>query len=271
VHKFSLYSSEKSFKNLYTSDEILGTNLEDSNQILVRLPNVEKRITDVIFSFDGQNLFDKNTSYFGTTFDLEDLLINFETTQDKNILVIATTSNKNRQIQYNPYPRNNSEASIQHLKDIYTVFIPSVLDSFNLNIAESKKHVLGASMGGLMAIKFSITYPEFNNVICLSPAFWYGFPGVNEDINNLNKNTFLHLYTGKKEGSIFGDEAENIFPEEWNLDFSSNNNFYLSGVDLIAKKLKENELDFEYFIEEAGTHNEIFWRKELYRYFSKNL
>ena len=56
--------------------------------------------------------------------------------------------------------------------------IPSVLKNFKLDITKTKKHVLGASMGALMAIKFSIINPEFNNIVCLSPAFWFGFPGI---------------------------------------------------------------------------------------------
>ena len=268
---FTPYSAKKKFKNLYISNEIVDDELKDVNKVLVRVPNTEMPITDLLLCFDGQNLFDENTSHFGSIFNLENLIQSAEVKQKSNVLVIATTSNRQRKIQYNPYPRDHSETSIQHLKEIHKTYIPEVVNNFNLEITHTKKHVLGASMGGLMAIKFSIINPEFKNVICLSPAFWYGFPGVLEDIKNIQKSTFLHLYTGKKEGHIFGDKVNKIFPTNWNLDFSTNDNFYLSGVNLIEKTLTKHNLSHEFFTEEEGMHNETYWRKELTRYLQKNL
>jgi enterochelin esterase-like enzyme len=221
-------------------------------------------------SFDGQNLFDKKTSQFGFYFNLENLIKSFEENQDKNILIIAITSNEKRQTHYNPYPRGNSKVCFKHLKKIHSEFIPAVIENFNLNTTNAKRHVLGASMGGLMALKFSIINPEFTYVICLSPAFWYGFPGILKDIPNIRENTFIHLYTGKKEGHIFGDKVRNIFPSEWKLDFSTNDNFYLSGVNAIELKLSENNISHEYFVEEDGLHNEEYWRKNLITYFQNN-
>ena len=92
-----------------------------------------------------------------------------------------------------------------------------------------------------------------------------------EDIKNIQKSTFLHLYTGKKEGHIFGDKVNKIFPTNWNLDFSTNDNFYHSGVNLIEKTLTKHNLSHEFFTEEEGMHNETYWRKELTRYLQKNL
>ena len=267
---FSIYSQEEKFNNLYLSEEIFDEELKDSNKILVRIPNLQKPISDVMVSFDGQNLFDKETSQFGFYFNLENLIKSFEVKQDKNILIIAITSNEKRQTQYNPYPRGNSKVCFKHLKKIHSKFIPAVIENFNLNTTNAKRHVLGASMGGLMALKFSIINPEFTNVICLSPAFWYGFPGILKDIPNIRENTFIHLYTGKKEGHIFGDKVSNIFPSEWKLDFSTNDNFYLSGVNAIELKLSENNISHEYFVEEDGLHNEEYWRKNLITYFQNN-
>jgi len=267
---FSTYSQEEKFNNLYLSEEIFDEELKDSNKILVRTPNPQKPISDIVLSFDGQNLFDKETSQFGYYFNLESLLESFEEEQDKNILIIAITSNQKRQVQYNPYPRGNSQVCLNHLKKIHNEFIPAAIEHFNLNISNAKRHVLGASMGGLMALKFSIINPEFTNVICLSPAFWYGFPGILKDIPKIGGNTFIHLYTGKKEGHIFGDKVGNIFPSEWKLDFSTNDNFYLSGVNAIELKLSENNISHEYFVEEDGLHNEEYWRKNLITYFQNN-
>lgn len=265
------YSDKKIHDNLFISEPIMDTSLNSSNQVLVRIPDSKKPITDVILSFDGQNLFDEKTSHFGSIFNLEKLIQTTEIDRDKNILVIALTSNNQRQTQYNPYPRKASKISSSHLKMIILDVIPSVLKNFKLDITKTKKHVLGASMGALMAIKFSIINPEFNNIVCLSPAFWFGFPGIILDIKNLDKTTFLYLYTGEKEGHIFSDDVKNIFPKEWELDFSTNDNFYVSGVNLMEKSLIKNNIQYEYLIRDEGMHNESYWGKVLEKYFKELL
>ena len=112
------YSDKKIHDNLFISEPIVDKSLNSPNQVLVRIPDSKKPITDVILSFDGQNLFDKKTSHFGSIFNLEKLIQTAETDRDKNILVIAVTSNNQRQTQYNPYPRKASKISSSHLKMI---------------------------------------------------------------------------------------------------------------------------------------------------------
>jgi len=143
VLTFTPYSAKKKFKNLYISNEIVDDELKDVNKVLVRIPNTEMPITDLLLCFDGQNLFDENTSHFGSIFNLENLIQSAEVKQKSNVLVIATTSNRQRKIQYNPYPRDHSETSIQHLKEIHKTYIPEVVNNFNLEITHTKKHVLG--------------------------------------------------------------------------------------------------------------------------------
>jgi len=53
VVDFSIYSQEEKFNNLYLSEEIFDEELKDSNKILVRIPNLQKPISDVMVSFDG--------------------------------------------------------------------------------------------------------------------------------------------------------------------------------------------------------------------------
>ena len=93
-------------------------------------------------------------------------------------------------------------------------------------------------MGGLMSIKTSILYPAFDNIISLSPAFWFGYPGIVNDLDSLNKKSTCNISVGTEEGDIFGDDVRNIFPKDWDLDFSNNNNFYVSGVKRIKRRIR---------------------------------
>ena len=182
----------------------------------------------------------------------------------KNFLIIGITSNEKRHIQYNPYPKENEINHAEtHIKNIVLDFLPSVLNHLNVNFENTNQIVAGASMGGLMSIKTSILFPQFRNIISLSPAFWFGYPGILNDIKNLGNNSTTYLYTGKKEGHIFGDHVKNIFPKNRDLDFSNNDNFYFSGVKNVNDSLELNKKNVKFFIDENGLHNETSWASAM--------
>jgi hypothetical protein len=71
-------------------------------------------------------------------------------------------------------------------------------------------------------------------------------------------------YIGRtKEEDVFGDDVRNIFPNDWDLDFSNNNNFYISGVERIKKELELNGLRTNFILQEEGKHNETYWNPIL--------
>ena len=149
-------------------------------------------------------------------------------------------------------------------------FLPQIIGDYDIDYNEVKKIVLGSSMGGLMSFKTSILYPQFDNVISFSPAFWYGYPGIEEDLQYLSQNTLCNLSVGSDEGEIFGDEARNIFPNEWKLDFSSNDNFYISGVNRILEILKQRNVKTNFVFQNSGKHNEETW-SYIFKEFLKSL
>ena len=257
---FSKYSDDKDFKNLFTSNEIFDEQINEKNKILLRTPCDFSHIDNLILSYDGQNLFDSSTSHFGTIFDLENILRTIEDEFGKNFLIIGITSNEKRHIQYNPYPKENEINHAEtHIKNIVLNFLPSVLNYLNINLEDTSQIVAGASMGGLMSIKTSMMFPQFRNIISLSPAFWFGYPSILNDVKNLSNESSTYLYTGKKEGHIFGDHVKNIFPNNWDLDFSNNDNFYYSGVKNIKESLDSNNKKVIFSFQDNGGHNETSW------------
>ena len=265
---FSRYSIDEKYKNLYTSNEILDNNIEDVNKIIFRIPKDIKKIDNIILSYDGQNLFDSSTSHFGTIFNLENIIQTYERQINKNFLIIGITSNSNRQTQYNPYPEfSDINYAEIHIKNVVSKFLPSVTNFLNVNLDQANLIVAGASMGGLMSIKTSILYPEFENIISLSPAFWFGYPQVLKDIKNLNDKSTVHLYTGKREGHIFGKHVKDIFPKEWDLDFSNNDNFYFSGVQKLKDALMTNKKNVFFSDSASGKHDENSWSLALIKIF----
>ena len=150
-----------------------------------------------------------------------------------------------------------------NIESILEDHLPQIYGDYDIDVSNLKKIVMGASMGGLMSIKTGILNPSFENIISLSPAFWFGFPGIVNDLNNLSKKPICNLSVGTKEGDIFGDQVKNIFPKEWDLDFSNNNDFYVSGVKKIEEELKLNNIKTNFVFKEKGQHNETHWNPIL--------
>ena len=263
---FSEY--DKTLNNIFSSQPVVDINLGDTNSFLVRFPRF-KQITHIIIAFDAENLFTKEKSSYGYFFNLDKLLSDLEETKNKGYLVVAATSNSSRQKQYNPYPRNGSENfAVKHIESILETHLPQICGDYDIEISNLKRIVMGASMGGLMSIKTSILYPAFDNIISLSPAFWFGYPGVVSDLGNLSKKSTCNISVGSKEGDIFGDNVINIFPNDWDLDFSNNNNFYRSGVEKIKQELEFKNIDTNFIFKEEGKHNETHWNPILKHFLS---
>jgi len=254
---FSEY--DRSLKNISISQPIVDVDIEDTNSLIIRYPKFN-RVTHLIISYDAQNLFLKQKNGYGYFMDLENTLQVFEDNNKNGYFVIGVTSNSSRKKQYNPYPRvGGANYAIKHIDNIMNDFLPQIIEDYDVDYNYVKKIVLGSSMGGLMSFKTSILYPQFDNVVSFSPAFWYGYPGIEEDLQFLNQNTLCNLSVGSDEGEIFGDEARNIFPNEWELDFSSNDNFYISGVNKILDILKQRNIKTNFVFKDSGKHNEETW------------
>lgn len=254
---FSEY--DQSLKNIFISQPIVDVDIEDTNSVIIRYPKF-KRVTHLILSFDAQNLFLKEKSGYGYFMDLENILQEQEDKTNNGYFVLGVTSNSSRKMQYNPYPRvKGTNYAVRHIDNIMNDFLPQIIGDYDIDYNYVNKIVLGSSMGGLMSFKTSILYPQFDNVISFSPAFWYGFPGIEEDLQYLSQNTLCNLSVGTDEGEIFGDEARNIFPNEWALDFSNNDNFYISGVNRILEILKQRNIKTNFVFQDSGKHNGETW------------
>ena len=81
-----------------------------------------------------------------------------------------------------------------------------------------------------------------------------------------NKNLFCNLSVGTNEGGVFGDSVSNIFPSEWNLDFSNNDSFYLSGVREVNKAIQAQNIKTNFLEISGGEHNEHTWVKVLEKF-----
>ena len=224
---------------------IQSPQLDVSKKIWVYLPYnyaTSAKKYPVIYMHDGQNLFDKSTSYSGE-WRVDETL---DSLKAEVIVIGIEHSGERRMAELTPYV--NAEHGGGDA-DIYLDFIISTLKPHVDSLYRTKperKHtsIFGSSLGGLVSYYAIVKYPEvFGNAGVFSPSFWF-----TKDIYELTENA--KSIDSKIYFMAGNSESNDMVP-----DLNRMENFILTKV----KKPKEVYKK----IVPGGKHNEALWAKEF--------
>lgn len=203
----------------------------------------------VLYLHDGQNLFDKMTS-FSDEWGIDETLNNLHSKGDYGAIVIGIDNGGADRIkEYTPWVNTEFGGG---QGSVYVQFIVETLkpyiDSNYRTLPEAKNTVLGgSSLGGLISIYGVCTYPNiFGKVLNFSPAYW-----INEnDLNSYIQNQTIDLSTHKIYTVAGKNESSTITSE----------------INLIQDKLLNKNLPLNRSlikIDADGTHSEAYWKREF--------
>jgi esterase/lipase superfamily enzyme len=147
-----------------------------------------KRPYDVIFMFDGQNLFDDATSFAGE-WHIDETIENAE--REKHIrpsIVVGLDNSPDRMSEY--FPKFSRIAINEFAYKAGVTFrflinqvLPYIEENYNVGKSRGYRSLGGSSMGGLMALAGAIYYPKvFSRIYAFSCAFAIFKYGQNEDV-----------------------------------------------------------------------------------------
>lgn len=236
----------------------------------------------ILWMHDGQMLFDKNKTWNGQEWGIDENLSRLSKKgKIPPTLVVATWSiEENRHANYFPqkpfdrsdslskeklmsYHQENSERlfkqkpnSDDYLKLLVEEVKPLVEKSFDVKIKKSNTTVGGSSMGGLISFYAVTEYPEiFGNAICMS-THWPG--GLSFEENPFPQAFFDYLDRNLPEPNDhkfyfdFGTETlDELYPPYQQL---VNELFEKNGFD------RSNFRNIEF---EGHEHKEIYWQKRI--------
>jgi predicted alpha/beta superfamily hydrolase len=221
-----------------------------SHKIWLYLPPNYETSTEkfpVIYMHDGQNLFDKKTSYAGE-WKIDETLNKLFKKTGKGFIVVGIENGGERRIEeYTPY---------QHEKygggkgAIYVDFLanelkPYIDSNYRTKVNADNTAIIGSSLGGLISFYGGLKHPNvFGKIGALSTSFWFS-DKINDFAkkNGNQKNTKLYFLVGNKEGDTMVLDTENMA----NL---------LIDVGFLEHNIKTK-------IVAEGKHNEAFWRTEF--------
>jgi predicted alpha/beta superfamily hydrolase len=161
------------------ASEILG----NSRNVLVWLPpgyaDEPSRRYPVLYLQDGQNVFDEQTSAFGSEWKADETADRLIGSQKiPPILIVAIANTPDRINEYTPVADDTHKSGGGGLK--YERFLIEELKPFIDKIYRTKPErestaIGGSSLGGLLAMETTLDHPEvFSRCAALSPSIWWG-------------------------------------------------------------------------------------------------
>jgi predicted alpha/beta superfamily hydrolase len=224
--------------------------LGNARDLLVYLPpsyGRGDRRYPVIYMHDGQNLFDRATS-FGEAWEVDQTLEEASGTGLETI-VVAIPNTEARLDEYSPFPDPKHKQGGKG--DAYVDFIiqtvkPIVDRDFRTRPERECTGVAGSSMGGLISLYAFFRNPDtFGFAGVMSPAFWFGARKI---FDYVKERPFtpgrIYLDIGTNEGrEALGDarRMKALLEEKG----------YRTGHDLL------------FYVEMGGRHNERAWARRL--------
>lgn len=249
LKKKSTSTASKNVTVLEKKFVVKGLNT-NSHKIWLYLPPNYETSTErfpVIYMHDGQNLFDKKTSY-AEEWEVDKTLNKLFKETRKGFIVVGIENDGEKRIEeYTPYEHKKYGGG---KGDIYIDFLadelkPYVDANYRTKINAENTAIIGSSLGGLISFYGGLKHPKvFGKIGALSTSFWFS-DKVNDFArkNGNQKNTKLYFLIGSKEGDNMVSDTKNMAKLLINVGFPTNN--------IKTKIVRE------------GKHNETFWRTEF--------
>ncbi|MFT3787271.1 MAG: alpha/beta hydrolase-fold protein [Tepidisphaeraceae bacterium] len=203
----------------------------------------------VLYMHDGQNLFDKATSFAGE-WQLDETATKL--IEDKKIepIIIVGIDNTGvtRTDEYTPVKATLNGSDAGGKADAYAKFVIEEVKPFIDSHYQTKPEpqftaVGGSSLGGLVSLELGRLHPEvFGKVAAVSPSLWWGGEWMlKQDMIGLAKSR-VWIDMGTAEGSEASESQAN-----------------LAQARGLAEKLKELKIDVKFVEAPDAHHNEQAW------------
>lgn len=231
-------------------EEFLIPQLNRTRRIWIYLPmgyDTSETKYPVLYMQDGQNLFDKNTSFAGE-WEVDETLNKLFQTGDKSVIVVGIDNGGlNRINEYSPWV-NTQYGGGQG--DNYSRFIvetlkPYIDSHFRTKPDRINTGIMGSSLGALISFYSAIKYQDvFSKVGVFSPSFWFS-DEVYTYVSNMGKKHKMNIY-------LLGGEQESA-----NL---------INDMKKMVSTLKRagfEDSEIKMVTHPDGQHSEWYWRREF--------
>jgi predicted alpha/beta superfamily hydrolase len=249
--------------NLKVLKKLYSPQLRNRRDLLVYLPPSyagSERHYPVLYMHDGQNLFDRATSYAGE-WQVDEAMEALSQEGVEAIVVGVPNIGAQRMVEYNPFddPHEGAGRGEAYLAFLVETVKPRVDADFRTLPDRDHTGVMGSSMGGLISLYAFFRYPEtFGRVGAMSPPFGPARPLFTFVEAAPLVPGRVYMDVGSREGAGLEENVHlvGIFSR-----------IYQAGVrrmrDLLVRKGYRLGADFLYVEEKRAFHHESAWSRRL--------
>ncbi len=252
--------------NVQVLPGLASSELGRSMDLLVYLPpsyhESERRRFPVLLMQDGQNLFDRFTSYAGD-WQVDEILESMAQEEGLEAIVVGIPNGGTARLdEYSPWLDRSygGGRARDYLSFLAGTVLPLVRESFRVAAEPEQVAVAGSSMGGLFSLWAFFEAPEWiGRCAVLSPSVQFAAGGMLRDTRHRGyRGGRIYLDAGGREGppARFGRLLRGLQPRP-----------YLRSVRQLRDRLidigyhRDDEL--RYVEEPDGEHNEQAWSRRL--------
>jgi predicted alpha/beta superfamily hydrolase len=201
----------------------------------------------VLYMHDGQNLFDRATSFSGE-WEVDELFDRLHAEGKKVPIVVGIDNGGERRIsEYTPWKNEQygGGEGDEYARFVLETLKPYIDHHYRTLPGRENSAVAGSSLGGLISFYMILRYPEvFSMAAVFSPSFWY----------SREVYTFARAVKRKHPARIYmmggTDEYGQLVPQ-------------MEEMQKILRKrgYRKNEVHLK--VVEGGKHNEELWRTQM--------
>ncbi|KAJ3434284.1 putative conserved membrane protein [Anaeramoeba flamelloides] len=238
--------------------KVYSPQLKNTRDVVTYLPpsyyeNKFKRYDQVIIACDGQNLFNKSTSFLVPWYiqNTVDELIS-EGKMEEVVVVGIDNAGEQRTVEYtydyDPTVKDGGKADV-YLDFVEDVVLPLV--NSNYRLSAKKYTTLGSSLGGILSCYAGWTRPSvYDKSVCMSSSFWW-------NSESFNTNILVNKPAPEPLGSFYldsGDQGDGKDDEEETIRVREH-----------MKKLGYTmDQNLFYYLDKGAYHNEYYWGKRFW-------
>ncbi|PIQ27202.1 esterase [bacterium (Candidatus Blackallbacteria) CG17_big_fil_post_rev_8_21_14_2_50_48_46] len=241
-----------------THAQVASRFLKRSRNILVYLPPgyaaEPSRRYPVLYMHDGNNLFDRQTSFGGSEWEVDENMERMiRSGQIEPAIVVGIYNTPDRLDEYT-WQAMDLDGEIQggqgpnYARFIVEELKPLIDKTYRTLPQRENTAVMGSSLGGLISFYLGLHYPQvFSKIGMMSPSIWWKDRVLLQEVPKLSKKLKIWLDMGTREGQA---------PE-----------IMLQDARDLAQALEKN--GFEHFrnlafhIEPNAGHNEQAWAARI--------
>jgi len=158
----------------------------------------------VIYMHDGQNLFDKSTSFSGE-WQVDETLNHLYKEKGIEVIVVGIDNGGEKRLEeYSPWinSKYGGGEGNAYVDFLVQTLKPYIDNHYRTLSDQQNTAIIGSSMGGLISFYATLKYPDiFGKSGIYSTSFWFSDQSFSYAKNHGNlKNTKMYFLAGDKEG-----------------------------------------------------------------------